>query len=104
MNKKAAVEMSTKVIVIAVIAFLIIALGINFIGSQFKTISGAATEIQQEVKEQLMADLTESDDKLVLLERNINLERKKPANLIFGVNNHLEGELISKPGWCRRFL
>ena len=86
--------MSTKVIVIAVIAFLIIALGINFIGSQFKTISGAATEIQQEVKEQLMADLTESDDKLVLLERNINLERKKPANLIFGVNNHLEGELI----------
>jgi hypothetical protein len=94
MNRKAALELSTGFIVVAAIGIIILVSAIFFISSQFQTISGSATQIQQEIKEQLMEDLISSNEKLVLLQNNINLDYGKDENIIFGVHNNLDTELV----------
>ena len=94
MDRKAVLDTSITVIVIALIDFVVIGLGVSFVSGQFKSISGAASEIQKEVKEQLMEELVLGEDKLVVLERNVNLDINQNQDLVFGVYNDLEKELV----------
>ena len=94
MNRKAALELSTGFIVVAAIGIIIIISAIFFVSNQFQTISGSATQIQQEIKEQLMEDLVTGNEKLVLLQNNINLDYGNDEDIIFGVHNDLDTELV----------
>ncbi len=73
-NKKGSLDISIQAIVIVVIAFVVLGLGLGFVKSTFKDITGTTKEVQAKIKEQILEDMRVSGKK-VSVTSQITLER-----------------------------
>ena len=73
-NKKGSLDISIQAIVIVVIAFVVLGLGLGFVKSTFKDITGTTKEVQAKIKEQILEDMRASGQK-VSVTSQITLER-----------------------------
>ncbi|MBN4049176.1 hypothetical protein JYT91_01015 [archaeon AH-315-M20] len=85
-NKRASLELSIRAIVIVVLAMTLLGLGLGFIRSQFGTITSINVEVQEQVKEQITAQLRTSGEKLSF-PRNLQMARGERKTLTIGVQN-----------------
>lgn len=85
-NKKGSLDISIQAIVIVVIAFVVLGLGLGFVKSTFKDITGTTKEVQAKIKEQILEDMRVSGKK-VSVTSQITLERGSQVVENVGVVN-----------------
>lgn len=86
MDKKASLNMAIEVIVIIVIAMTLLGLGLGFVRSQFGQITTVGTEVTEQVREQITAQLRTSGSK-ISFPRTVQLARGDRKVLTVGVQN-----------------
>lgn len=86
MKKKASLNMAIEVIVIVVIAMTLLGLGLAFVRSQFGQITTVGTEVTEQVREQITAQLRTSGAKMSF-PRTVQLSRNERKVLTVGVQN-----------------
>ncbi|MFC1800889.1 hypothetical protein ACFLZB_00280 [Nanoarchaeota archaeon] len=86
MSKRGSLNLSIQVIVIIVIAMTLLGLGLAFVRSQFSQITSIGTDVQQQVKEQITAQLRTSGEQ-VDFPRDIKMNRRESKVLTLGVQN-----------------
>ena len=85
-NKRASLELSIRAIVIVVLAMTLMGLGLGFIRSQFQDITSLNVEVQEQVKEQITAQLRTSGEKLSF-PSTVQMNRGERKTLTLGVQN-----------------
>ena len=93
MNKKAALELSINAIVIIVIAMAVLGLGLGFVRNQLGQMGKTTTEVQQQIREQVLQDLRTGDKKLSLQSSEVTISKGDSTVLGFGIKNTLNEEL-----------
>lgn len=84
--KRASLNLSINAIVIVVLAMTLLGLGLGFIRGMFKEISGMTTEVQEQVKEQITAQLRTTGEK-ISFPRAVVMGRGDRKVLTLGVQN-----------------
>lgn len=90
--KKGSLNLSIQAIVIIVLAMTILSLGLVFVRSQFKDLSKISTEVQGEIRKQILDDLRTRGDKISFSD-SVQLSTKEESVLAVGVQN-VEDERI----------
>jgi|SRR3989338_576290 len=85
-GKKGSLELSIQAIVIIVLAMTLLGLGLLFVRSQFQQIQTIGTEVQEQVREQIVSQLRTSGEK-VSFPRSIQLSRNEQKVITLGVQN-----------------
>tara|TARA_Y100000310_G_C20568848_1_gene756936 strand:+ start:201 stop:770 length:570 start_codon:yes stop_codon:yes gene_type:complete len=84
--KKASLNLSIQAIVIVVIAFVVLGLGLGFVKSTFKDITGTTKDVQSKIKEQILEDMRTSGKKLSV-SQEVHLERGEETTENIGIVN-----------------
>jgi len=86
-SKKASLNLSINAIVIIVLAMTLMGLGLGFIRSQFKGITETTSQVQEQVKQQILEDLRTGDKKLSFPTERITVARGESKDIAIGVKN-----------------
>ena len=86
-NKKASLEISIQAIVIVVLAMTLLGLGLGFIRKQFATLGDTASQVQEQIKQQILDDLRSSDKKLSFPANEVVIQKKDSKVLALGIKN-----------------
>ncbi len=86
-NKRASLEISIQAIVIVVLAMTLLGLGLGFIRSMFKGISGVQEQVTEDVRAKIGRQLIETDEKLAFPRSEISIKRGDSAIIEVGINN-----------------
>ena len=89
-NKKATLQLSINAIVIIVLAMTILGLGLGFVRGQFKQIGSTGSQVQEQIKEQILEQMR-TGGKKVAVQKQINLGRRESAVVGIGIKNVEEG-------------
>ncbi len=95
-NKKASLNLSIQAIVIIVIAFTVLGLGLTFVRTQLTAAGETTTEVQQQIKGQILDDLRRGDNKLSFPTNEVKVNKGDPKELVIGVKNMDEQDLKFK--------
>src|SRR3989338_4813865 len=87
MQKKAALELSINAIVIVILAMILLGLGVGFIRNMFSNIGDTTTQVQDQMREQILDDLRRGDKKLSFPSASIELEPGDEEVIVIGVKN-----------------
>ena len=63
-NRKASLELSIRAIVIVILAMTLLGLGLGFIRTMFKDISGITTDVSEQIRQQILDDLITNDKRV----------------------------------------
>lgn len=85
-NKKASLELSINAIVVVVLAITLLGLGLGFIRGMFGRVGGMTTEVQEQVREQITAQLRTTGEK-ISFPRTVDIGRGEMKVLTVGVQN-----------------
>ncbi len=85
-GRKASLSLSIEAIVIIVLAMTLLGLGLGFVRSQFRQIQTIGTEVQEQVREQIISQLRTSGEK-VSFPRSISFGRSEQKVVTLGVQN-----------------
>jgi hypothetical protein len=85
-NKRASLELSIRAIVIVILAMTLLGLGLGFVRNMFQDIGGITTDVTEQIKEQITAQLRTSGEKLSF-PATVALSRGELKTLIIGVQN-----------------
>jgi len=96
MKRKASLNLSIEAIVIVVIAFVVLGLGLGFVRNQFGSITDTTTQIQEQIKQQVLDDLRTGDKKLAFPASEITLNKKESKVNAIGIKNVKQGPLKYK--------
>jgi hypothetical protein len=92
-KKKGSLELSINAIVIIVLAFVLLGLGLGFVRSQFKSMGSTTTQVQEQVKSQILEDLRTGDKKISFPSQRVTIEKGSNLDLAIGVKNTGNSEL-----------
>ncbi|MBU0536595.1 MAG: hypothetical protein KKE20_06525 [Nanoarchaeota archaeon] len=93
MAKKASLELSINAIVIVVMAFVMLGLGLGFIRNQFKDIGSTTSQVQEQVKSQILDDLRTGNKKLSFPTTEVKMGTDESSVIAFGVKNTKDSSL-----------
>tara|TARA_Y100000310_G_scaffold191612_1_gene191554 strand:+ start:317 stop:919 length:603 start_codon:yes stop_codon:yes gene_type:complete len=85
-NKRASLELSIRAIVIVILAMTLLGLGLGFVRNMFQDIGGITTDVTEQIKEQVTAQLRTSGEKLSF-PATVALSRGELKTLTIGVQN-----------------
>ena len=86
-HKKAALELSINAIVIVILAMTLLGLGLGFVRNMFTDITDTTSQVQDQMKEQILDDLRRGDKKLSFPSQRIEMEGGDEEILAIGVKN-----------------
>src|SRR3989344_4523024 len=86
-HKKGSLELSVNAIVIVVLAFAMLGLGLIFVRNLFSGITETTTQVQEQVKQQILDDLRTGNKPLSFPAQRLNVEIGDKKDLAFGVLN-----------------
>ena len=89
LKKKGSLELSINAIVIIVLAFVLLGLGLGFVRSQFKSMTTTTSQVQEQVKQQILEDLRTGDKKLSFPSQRVNIDKGSTMDLAVGIKNTL---------------
>lgn len=92
-NKKGALSLAINSIVVIVIAFVILGLGLGFVKNQLGSAEESTTAVQEQIRQQIMEDITSSNKKLNFPAQTLNIEKGKSKDIAIGVKNDRNGDL-----------
>lgn len=92
-NKKGALSLAINSIVVIVIAFVILGLGLGFVKNQLGSAEESTTAVQEQIRQQIMEDITSSNKKLNFPAQTLNIEKGKSKDIAIGVKNDRNGNL-----------
>lgn len=87
MHKKAALELSINAIVIVILAMTLLGLGLGFVRNMFRDIGDTTTQVQDQMKEQILDDLRRGDKKLSFPSQRLTIEGGDEEIVAIGVKN-----------------
>jgi hypothetical protein len=87
MHKKAALELSINAIVIVILAMTLLGLGLGFVRNMFRDIGDTTTQVQDQMKEQILDDLRRGDKKLSFPSQRLDIEGGEEEVIAVGVKN-----------------
>lgn len=93
--KKGSLDISIQAIIIVVLGMTLLGLGLGFVRTQFEKIGSIGTEVQDQVREQIIGQLRTSGEQ-ISFPREVNLNRGKRKVLTLGVQNVGSQELFYK--------
>lgn len=96
MTKKGSLNLSIEAIVIVVIAFVVLGLGLGFVKGLFKDITETTLTIQDQIKQQVLDDLSRGDKKLSFPTNEVIVSKKESTVVGVGVKNVKQGNLKYK--------
>ncbi|MBD3354941.1 hypothetical protein GF361_03070 [Candidatus Woesearchaeota archaeon] len=85
-GKRASLNLSINAIVIVVLAMTLLGLGLGFIKSQIGEISGTTTEVQEQVREQIIGQLSTTGEKIYFPREQI-FSKGERETIALGVQN-----------------
>ena len=86
-SKKASLELSINAIVIVVLAFVMLGLGLGFIKNQIGKAGETTDIVQEQVKQQIVDDLRESNKKLSFPADRIKITKNQKKDIAIGIKN-----------------
>src|SRR3989344_1302023 len=95
MTKRGSLDISIQAIIIVVLGMTLLGLGLGFVRSQFEQIGSIGTEVQSQVREQIIGQLRTSGEQ-ISFPREVNLNRGESDVLTLGVQNVGSKELFFK--------
>ncbi len=87
MYKKGALELSINAIVIVILAMTLLGLGLGFVRKMFTDIGDTTTQVQSQMKEQILDDLRRGDKRLSFPSARLDVESGKEELIVVGVKN-----------------
>ena len=82
-NRKASLELSIRAIVIVILAMTLLGLGLGFIRTMFKDISGITTDVSEQIRQQILDDLITNDKRVSFPKTQILID-KGGSEIIMG--------------------
>jgi hypothetical protein len=105
MKKKASLQISVEAIVILILAITMLGLGIAFIRNMFGKTTSQLGEIGDDIKNQRISDLKESNKRLEFPYNDIQVKRAGEKEIYFAVKNDLEnGEIFDISMECTAIM
>ena len=95
-NKKASLNLSIQAIVIVVIAFVVLGLGLGFVRTQFSSIDESSSQVQEQIRQQIMDDLRRGDKKLNFPAQQLTLEAGDSSVQGIGIKNTEDDDSVLK--------
>jgi hypothetical protein len=92
-SKKASLELSINTIVIVVLALTLLGLGLAFIRSQIMNISESTTQVQEQIKQQILDDLRTGNKKLSFPTNELSTQSQGQVMVPIGVKNTGDSDL-----------
>jgi len=86
-SKKGSLSISINAIVIIVLAMTFLGLGLMFVRNMFKDIGDTTTQVQEQIKQQILDDLRTGDKKLSFPTTEVKLGSNEEAVITIGVKN-----------------
>src|SRR3989344_4839785 len=86
-HKKGSLELSVNAIVIVVLAFAMLGLGLIFVRNLFSGITETTTQVQEQVKQQILDDLRTGNKPLSFPAQRLDVNVGDKKDLAFGVMN-----------------
>src|SRR3989338_10113140 len=86
-NKRASLELSVNAIVIVVLAFAMLGLGLIFVRNLFSGITETTTQVEEQVKQQILDDLRTGNKPLSFPVQRVKVGVGDKKDLAFGVLN-----------------
>jgi hypothetical protein len=95
-NKRASLELSIRAIVIVILAMTLLGLGLGFIRTMFRDISGITTDVSEQIRQQILDDLITNDKKLSFPKTQIVVDKGGSEILTVGIRNRGDSDLNYK--------
>ena len=92
-NKRGGLEISVNSIVILIFAITILSLGLVFINKVFKKTTGTFTDIQDQVKNDLINKLRGSTDRLAFDNEEVRIPPGQTKEMYFAIRNDLDEDV-----------
>jgi hypothetical protein len=86
-SKKSSLNISINAIVIIVLAMTFLGLGLGFVRNMFSDIGGTTTQVQEQIKQQILDDLRTGDKKLSFPTTQVKVGSKEETIISIGVKN-----------------
>lgn len=87
MHKKGALELSINAIVIVILAMTLLGLGLGFVRKMFTDIGDTTSQVQGQMKEQILDDLRRGDKRLSFPSARLDVESGKEELIVIGIKN-----------------
>ena len=91
-NKKAGLQISINAIVILILAITVLGIGLGFIRGMFSQTIGQLGDVSDDIKNDMINRLRDSDERLALREENIEMKKSDEKTIYFGIRNEEEDE------------
>ena len=86
-NKKGGLQISINAIVILILAITVLGIGLGFIRGMFSKTIGQLGDVSDDIKNDMIARIRESDERLALREENIEIKKSGEKTIYFGIRN-----------------
>lgn len=86
-SRKSSLSISINAIVIIVLAMTFLGLGLGFVRNMFSDIGGTTTQVQEQIKQQILDDLRTGDKKLSFPTTQVKVGSKEESIISIGVKN-----------------
>jgi hypothetical protein len=92
-NRKASLELSIRAIVIVILAMTLLGLGLGFIRTMFKDISGITTDVSEQIRQQILDDLITNDKRVSFPKTQILIDKGGSEIITVGIRNKQDNKL-----------
>ncbi len=89
-TKRASLSLSINAIVVLILAVTMLGLGLGFIRRTFTQATGSLINIQEDIKNQLIAELKTTDERLAFDKYDVETKAGDPKTIYFGVRNDVD--------------
>jgi len=86
-NKKGGLQISINAIVILILAITVLGIGLGFIRGMFGKTIGQLTDVSDDIKNDMIDRIRNSDERLALREENIEMKKSDEKTIYFGIRN-----------------
>jgi len=89
-NKKGGLQISINAIVILILAITVLGIGLGFIRGMFSKTIGQLGDVSDDIKNDMINRIRNSDERLALREENIEMKKSGEKTIYFGIRNEEE--------------
>ncbi len=89
-GKHASLNLSINAIVVLILAVTMLGLGLGFIRRTFTRATSGLETIQEDIKNQIIADIQSSDERLAFDKYDVTVKAGDPRTVYFGVKNDID--------------
>ena len=92
-SKKGSLNLFIVAIVVVVIAFVVLGLGLRFLGGQIQNPIQISSTIREQIRQQVLDDLRTGDKRLTFPVQEISIGKKEFTVEVIGIKNVKQGQL-----------